>query len=80
MIEPVAILDRITPISITSCMGKVLEHIILARLMSHLNSSGALPHSMIRFRPGLFTQDILLQLSRQVMMPPLHSIRQQSWP
>lgn len=78
MIEPVAILDRITPISITSCMGKVLEHIILARLMSHLNSSGSLPHSMIGFIHASHSPSIVQGSHHSPL--PLHSTRQQSWP
>lgn len=67
--KPMSI-EHLRPISLTSCMGKVLEHILLSRLTSHLNSSCALPHSMIGFRPGLSTQDILLQLSREIITPP----------
>lgn len=50
-------------------MGKVLEHVVLNRLTRHLNATGMLPHTMIGFRPGLSTQDILLQLSREVITP-----------
>lgn len=63
-------IDHLRPISLTSCMGKVLEHIIHVRLNNHLTSTNFLPHSMIGFRSGLSTQDILLQLSKEVITPP----------
>lgn len=62
-------MDQLRPISLTSCMGKVLEHIIHARLTKHLTSINAFPHSMIGFRSGLSTQDIHLQLFHEVITP-----------
>lgn len=62
-------IEHLRPISLTSCIGKVMEHIILSRLTLHLTSTDALPHSMIGFRPGLSTQDVLLQLSRDIIIP-----------
>lgn len=43
---------------------------VLTRLMLHLNSTDALPHSMIGFRTGLSTHNVLLQLSREIITPP----------
>lgn len=63
-------IEHLRPISLTSCVAKVLEHIIHVRLTNHLISTSSLPHSMIGFRSGLCTQDILLQLSREVITPP----------
>lgn len=47
----------------------MLEHIILARITQHINQTNALPCEMVGFRPKLSTQDILLQLSNEVIQP-----------
>lgn len=51
-------------------MGKVLEHVIHARLVKYLAQTGALPHTMIGFREGLSTQDVHLQLFHDIITPP----------
>ncbi|KAM7296761.1 hypothetical protein ISCGN_021916 [Ixodes scapularis] len=60
-------LEHLRPISLTSCLGKLMEHIILDRLTNHMNDADLFPHTMVGFRAGLFTQDILLQLSEQII-------------
>ncbi|KAG0425511.1 hypothetical protein HPB47_027329, partial [Ixodes persulcatus] len=55
------------PISLTSCIGKLFEHIILARLHAYVDDQDLLPHTMIGFRPGLSTQDVLLQIHHQAI-------------
>ncbi|KAM7315603.1 hypothetical protein ISCGN_005386 [Ixodes scapularis] len=60
-------LEHLRPISLTSCLGKLMEHIILDRLTNHMNDADLFPHTMVGFRTGLSTQDILLQLSEQII-------------
>ncbi|KAG0434571.1 hypothetical protein HPB47_019010 [Ixodes persulcatus] len=60
-------LEHLIPISLTSCLGKLMEHIILDRLTNHMNDADLFPHTMVGFRAGLSTQDILLQLSEQII-------------
>ncbi|KAM7289972.1 hypothetical protein ISCGN_030100 [Ixodes scapularis] len=60
-------LEHLRPISLTSCLGKLMEHIILDRLTNHMNDADLFPHTMVGFRAGLSTQDILLQLSEQII-------------
>ncbi|KAG0444388.1 hypothetical protein HPB47_013846 [Ixodes persulcatus] len=55
------------PISLTSCIGKLFEHIILARLHAYVDDQDVLPHTMIGFMPGLSTQDVLLQIHHQAI-------------
>ncbi|KAM7314956.1 uncharacterized protein ISCGN_004740 [Ixodes scapularis] len=61
--------DNLRPISLTSCAGKLLEHIVLNRLQSYLEDHDKLPVTMFGFRSHLSTQDVLLQLKEEVMLP-----------
>lgn len=60
-------LQNLRPISLTSCLGKLLEHIILTRLNKHMEAHDLYPHTMIGFRPKLSTQDIMLQIKHQII-------------
>ncbi|KAG0424035.1 hypothetical protein HPB47_000211 [Ixodes persulcatus] len=60
-------LENLRPISLTSCIGNLFEHIILARLPAYVDDQDLLPHTMIGFRPGLSTQDVLLQIHHQAI-------------
>ncbi|XP_075543845.1 uncharacterized protein LOC142578332 [Dermacentor variabilis] len=61
--------DNLRPISLTSCVGKLMEHVVLDRLNEHVEDGDEFPHSMFGFRPHLSSQDVLLQVKRQVMQP-----------
>lgn len=60
-------IDNLRPISLTSCVGKVIERMVLKRLQRHLDSTDQMPLSMYGFREHLSTQDILLQLNELVI-------------
>nr|XP_054931769.1 uncharacterized protein LOC129387075 [Dermacentor andersoni] len=45
-------LDNLRPISLTSCVGKVAEHVILNRLTRFIEHKELYPHTMIGFRAG----------------------------
>ncbi|KAM7310304.1 hypothetical protein ISCGN_007212, partial [Ixodes scapularis] len=55
------------PISLTSCLGKLLEHVILNRLQAYVEDRDLLPHTMFGFRAHLSTQDVFLQLSQDIV-------------
>lgn len=57
---------KLRPIYLNSCIGKVMEHVVLIRLQTYLETTGKLPHTMFGFRPHLSTQDILLQLKTDI--------------
>lgn len=59
-------LNNLRPISLT-CLGNLLEHIILNRLNKHMESKGFYPDTMIGFKANLSTQDILLQLKQEII-------------
>lgn len=65
-------IENLRPISLTSCLGKLLEHIIHARLTQHLSRLQIIPPTMIGFQAGLSTQDILLQLKQEIITPANH--------
>lgn len=46
-------LEHLHPISLTSCLGKLMEHIIHTRLTNHVIDTEQFPHTMIGFRAGL---------------------------
>ncbi|XP_070392692.1 uncharacterized protein [Dermacentor albipictus] len=60
-------LENLRPISLTSCAGKLMEHVILTRLTNYMEDNGLFPHTMIGFRPKLSTQDIMLQIKHQII-------------
>lgn len=62
-------LQNLRPISLTSCVGKVLEHMLLRRWQSFLEDKGVFPSSMFRFREGLGAQDAMLVLYHEVIEP-----------
>lgn len=69
--KPLA-LENLRPISLTSCLGKLLEHVVHTRLTRYLEESGQLPPTMIGFRAHLSTQDVMLQLHHDVVTPHTH--------
>lgn len=62
-------LDQLRPISLTSCIGKLFEKVILTRLDQYTEERGLLPTSMYGFRRGVSTQDIFLLLKEEVLNP-----------
>ena len=52
------------PISLTSCVSKLFEHIILSRLLFFLESNSILSPRQAGFRPGRSTLDQILFLSQ----------------
>lgn len=63
-------LENLRPISLTSCLGKLLEHVVLSRLHQHMEERQLFPHTMVGFRPGLSTQDVTLQLQHEIIDNP----------
>ncbi|XP_065289502.1 uncharacterized protein [Dermacentor albipictus] len=60
---------NLRPISLTSCLGKLLEHVALARLTQHMAEQDLYPHSMVGFCPHLSAQDAMLQLTQDIFDP-----------
>ncbi|XP_037561319.1 uncharacterized protein LOC119440486 [Dermacentor silvarum] len=54
-----------SPISLISCVGKVMEHAFRNLVNAHLELTGADSHTVIGFRAHLLTQDAMLQLKYQ---------------
>lgn len=60
-------IDHLRPISLTSCLGKLLVHVVLTRLTEHAEDTQLFPHTMLGFRPRLCTQDLMLQLQHPIL-------------
>ncbi|KAG0431110.1 hypothetical protein HPB47_022089 [Ixodes persulcatus] len=60
-------LDSLRPISLTSCAGKLMEHVVLGRLNRYMEERELFPHTMVGFRPHLSTQDVMLRLKHQIV-------------
>ncbi|KAM7293815.1 hypothetical protein ISCGN_023398 [Ixodes scapularis] len=58
---------NLRPISLTSCVGKLLEHMVQNRLSPYIEVNGHFPTAMYGFRPHLSTQDVLLQLKEEII-------------
>ena len=54
------------PISLTSCVSKLFERIILSRLLFFLESNSILSPGHASFRPGRFTLDQILHVSQSI--------------
>lgn len=63
-------LENMRPISLTSCVGKVAEHVILNRISGYIEEKNLFPHQMIGFRPHLSTQDAMLQIKKDIFDNP----------
>ncbi|KAG0409934.1 hypothetical protein HPB47_012940 [Ixodes persulcatus] len=46
-------LHSLRPISLTSCAGKLMEHVVLGRLNRYMEERELFPHTMVGFRPHL---------------------------
>lgn len=64
--KPISV-DNLRPISLTSCLGKLFEHLVHSRLTAFLEDNDLYPHTMFGFRAHLSTQDVLLQLKEQII-------------
>ncbi|XP_077560639.1 uncharacterized protein LOC144175440 [Haemaphysalis longicornis] len=60
-------IDNLRPISLTSCVGKVLEHVLLNRWQRFLEESDIYPDTMLGFRAKLCTQDAMLLLKHEII-------------
>ena len=58
--------DSFRPISLTSCVSKQFERIILSRLLFFLDSNSILSPCQAGFRPGQSTLDQILHLSQSI--------------
>ncbi|XP_075540046.1 uncharacterized protein LOC142574946 [Dermacentor variabilis] len=54
-------------ISLTSCAGKLFEHMVNERLTTHLEENDRYPHTMFGFCQMLSTQDVLFQLKEDIL-------------
>lgn len=61
--------DNLRPISLTSCVGKLMEAMVRDRLSPYLESKGYFADTMFGFRPHMSAQDVLLQLNRDIIQP-----------
>lgn len=60
-------IENLRPISLTSCVGKVLEHVLLNRWQRYLEENELYPNTMLGFRAGLSTQDAMLLLRHEII-------------
>lgn len=57
------------PISLTSCLGKTLEHVLLNRWQAYLEDGNHYPEGITGFRNKLSTQDAMVQLHQDILNP-----------
>lgn len=58
---------NLRPISLTSCVGKVLEHVLLNRWQRYMESNNLYPTPMIGFRNKLGTHDAMLLIKKEIV-------------
>lgn len=59
-------LENLRPISLTSCIGKVMEHAVHNRISRYIERKGLFPYNVVGFRPALSSQDVMLLLKTQI--------------
>ena len=64
--KPISSPSSFRPISLTSCISKLLERLILSRLTFHLESNHLLSTCQAGFRPGRSPLDQILILSKSI--------------
>lgn len=67
--KPIKI-ENLPPISLTSCVGKLMEQVVNARIVDYLETNDMLPHNQVGFRPRLSTQDALIQIQNDLLHHP----------
>ncbi|XP_077536209.1 uncharacterized protein LOC144148568 [Haemaphysalis longicornis] len=67
--------ENMRPISLTSSVGKVVEHVFNARISRHIEQEEIFPHNMVGFRPGLSTPDVMWLLKNQVLEVEVEGVR-----
>ncbi|XP_077512733.1 uncharacterized protein LOC144123887 [Amblyomma americanum] len=60
-------MDNLRFIWLTSCVGKVLEHVLMCRWQDYLEESGLYPTTIIVFRRSLGVQDALILLKKDII-------------
>lgn len=60
-------LENLRPISLTSCVGKVLEHVLLNRWQRYLETEELYPNTILGFRERLSTQDAMILLQHEIL-------------
>ncbi|XP_077560074.1 uncharacterized protein LOC144174936 [Haemaphysalis longicornis] len=60
-------IKNLRPISLTSCVGKIVEHILNDRSQRYLESERLYPDTMLGFRERLSTQDAMIQLQHDIL-------------
>ncbi|KAM7293803.1 hypothetical protein ISCGN_023386 [Ixodes scapularis] len=68
-------LANLRPISLTSCVGKVAEHVIHNRISRHIEGKNLFTYNMIGFRPSLSTQDAMKLLKHQIFNRKTRDVR-----
>lgn len=63
-------IQNLRPISLTSCAGKVLEHVLNNRWQDYLEENDIYPDTMLGFRAKLCTQDAMLLLKHDMLETP----------
>lgn len=60
-------LQNLTPVSLTSCIGKLLENVLHIRLTKYIEGYELLSYNRYGFRQHLSTQDIFVRLRDDVL-------------
>ncbi|XP_077546008.1 uncharacterized protein LOC144158762 [Haemaphysalis longicornis] len=61
------IIENLQPISMTSCVGKAIDHVLMNRSQRYLEEEDLFPESMLGFRGKLCTQDAMIQLKAEII-------------
>lgn len=67
--KPLDRAENLRPISLTSCLGKLVERMVLTRLEWHIEHTNSLHYTMTGFRRHVSTQDNMLRLHQEVFEP-----------
>lgn len=65
-------IDNLWLISLTSCISIIMKRIVLKCLQQHLDETQQMPDPMFGFIRHLETQDVLMQLKKEIVIPATH--------
>lgn len=66
-------IENLWPISLTACVGKALEHVIINRWQRYLEDSGLYPNTIIGLRNKLGTHDAMIPLKNEIPDDTTHT-------
>ncbi|XP_075723760.1 uncharacterized protein LOC142765842 [Rhipicephalus microplus] len=67
--------ENLRPISLTSCLGEVVEHVINDRFSKHIDDEDLFQNNLIGFRAHISAQDAMLLIKHDIINRDIRDTR-----